>query len=79
MTGLQAVRVPALSLAQTQTCVTGWGLAGLGITPGETFQFASPRQKILSCLLQPGPISFGLIPKFLANCLERGRRSRPLL
>lgn len=38
-----------------------------------------PRQKILSRLLESGPISFGLIPKFLANCLEVGRRSCSLL
>ena len=45
MTGLQAARGPALSLAQTQACVTGGGLTGLGIPPGETSPSLPPTSE----------------------------------
>lgn len=58
MTGLQAARVPALSLAQTQACVTGGGLVGLSIPPGGTSPSLPPhvRKSRAACYnLDPSP------------------------
>lgn len=80
--GLQVAPSLALSLAGTQACVLGRRVSVLGITPGETSPILAPhvRKSCLNLLLQSGLVSFCLIPKFLANWLEReGGSPVPLL